>query len=255
MGRFSKIQWCHHSFNGWWGCSRVSPACTFCYAEAFAKRTGHGVWGKESPRRFFGEKHWNEPRKWNRKAQERGVRERVFSASMADVFEERSDLDESRLRLWNLIEETPNLDWLLLTKRPWNISSMVPRSWMSRPAPNVWYGTTTENQEWADKRIPPLFEVPAVVRFISAEPLLGRVNFHLNWPGLSWVIAGCESGPKARPTEWEWFRSLRDQCAVTGSTAFFLKQAKVNGKVVGTPELDGETWTQIPKVLQSALQQ
>ena len=164
---------------------------------------------------------------------------------MADVFEERKDLDEPRERLWKLIEQTSNLDWLLLTKRPWAITNMVPKNWLDNPRSNVWYGTTAENQEWADKRIPFLLNVPASVRFISAEPLLGPIDISSHWPNLSWVIAGCESGRKARPTEVDWFRSLRDQCTKEG-ISFFLKQAMVEKKLVGTPELDGKTWTEIP---------
>ncbi|HEY2512934.1 MAG TPA: DUF5131 family protein, partial [Polyangiaceae bacterium] len=114
----SKIQWTDHTFNPWWGCQRVSPGCEHCYAEAFAKRTGHGVWGPTAQRRFFGEAHWKEPLKWNEAAKRSGQRARVFCASMADVFEDRWELEPHRARLAGLIRVTPHLDWLLLTKRP-----------------------------------------------------------------------------------------------------------------------------------------
>ena len=95
----SAIEWCRHTFNPWWGCTRVSPACEHCYAEVFAKRLGLGVWGVQAYRRFFGDAHWNEPVRWNRKAATAGIRERVFSGSMCDVFEDRPDLEPHRRRL------------------------------------------------------------------------------------------------------------------------------------------------------------
>ncbi|XXX79249.1 DUF5131 family protein [Sorangium sp. So ce134] len=177
MGSDSKIQWTHHTYNPWWGCEKVSPACKHCYAEAFAKRTGHAVWGGDaSPRRFFGDKHWEEPIKWNRAAEKAGERHRVFCASMADVFEARDDLDPHRARLWELIETTPALDWLLLTKRPEEIMRRIPERWRDGLPVNVWVGTTVENQEMAEQRIPHLLRVPARVRFLSCEPLLEALN-------------------------------------------------------------------------------
>ncbi len=122
MAKNSQIEWTHHTFNPWWGCTKVSSACDNCYAELWAKRMGHQLWGTAAPRRFFGDKHWQEPLMWNEEAGLASRRERVFCASMADVFE-RSDLDAQRARLWQLIQSTPNLDWLLLTKRPQNVSS------------------------------------------------------------------------------------------------------------------------------------
>jgi protein gp37 len=126
MGKNSSIEWTDHTFNPWWGCTKVSPGCEHCYAEAWAKRVGANVWGSKSERRFFTEKHWSEPLKWNADAESEKTRKRVFCASMADVFEARIDLNPWRLKLWNLIEITPWLDWLLLTKRPQNIAERVP---------------------------------------------------------------------------------------------------------------------------------
>src|SRR5947208_2303347 len=120
MGRYSSIEWTHHTFNPWWGCQKVSAACDNCYAEIWAKRTGQDLWGSTAERRLFGEKHWSEPIRWHQEASLAGRRERVFCASMADVFERRADLNEERRRLWKVIERTPSLDWLLLTKRPQN---------------------------------------------------------------------------------------------------------------------------------------
>jgi len=230
MGQDSKIEWTHHTFNPWWGCVKVSDGCKHCYADTFSKRYGHDIWGVDKPRRFFGDKHWNEPVKWNREAEKAGERRRVFCASMADVFEGREDCAPHRWRLFNLIETTPNLDWLLLTKRPENILNLLPTNWLIDPRPNVWLGTTVENQEQAGRRIPELLEAPAVVRFLSCEPLLGPVNLHEvtrnpfgGIPGIDWVIAGGESGHHARPMAEAWARDLRDQCNNAG-IAFFMKQ-------------------------------
>src|ERR1043166_782056 len=126
MGANSAIEWTDHTFNPWWGCVKVSPACDFCYAEVWGRRLGKGVGGKDAPRRFFADAHWNEPLRWNRAAAKVGIRRRVFCASMADVFEQRDDLNPQRERLWKLIDSTPNLDWLLLTKRPHNVMTLVP---------------------------------------------------------------------------------------------------------------------------------
>lgn len=220
VGKKTGIAWCDGTFNPWWGCVKVSPACTNCYAATFDKRVGGEHWGPDSERRTFGDKHWNEPLKWNAAAEREGIRKRVFCASMADVFEGRPDLDEHRARLWQLIDETPNIDWLLLTKRPENIAKMI--AW-DVPKPNVWLGTTVENQKYANERIPHLVAVPAVVHFLSCEPQLGHIEVPA---GIEWVISGCESGPKSRTSETAWYRTLRDSSAKRGA-AFFLKQARL----------------------------
>lgn len=261
MAENSKISWTDHTFNPWVGCTKVSPACDGCYAESWAKRTGQAhLWAGQ--RRRTTEANWREPLKWNRKTAMLGVRHRVFCASLADVFDNQVP-EEWRADLWALIADTPSLDWLLLTKRPQNISKMLPGSHveqlLGRDAPwgdgwpNVWLGTTVENQEEADRRVHPLLAVPAVVRFLSCEPLLGPVELKRkirhpdgsfessdylrgNWQHsdgdhyrhgaserIHWVIVGGESGPHARPSQPTWFRSLRDQCAAAG-VAFHFKQ-------------------------------
>ncbi|MEM9236784.1 MAG: phage Gp37/Gp68 family protein [Verrucomicrobiota bacterium] len=221
MSENSKIEWTDHTFNPWWGCVKVSPGCANCYAETFSKRTGNKVWGADAPRRFFGDKHWNEPRKWNEQAKAADVRHRVFCASMADVYEDREDLERERSRLFHLINETPHLDWLLLTKRPENVVPLTPTPGGYLPK-NVWLGTTVEDQQRAHQRIPKLLETPASVRFLSCEPLLELVNLP-TLSGIDWVIAGGESGPKCRLFDSDWARELRDECRRTG-TAFFMKQ-------------------------------
>ncbi|MDB5863295.1 MAG: phage Gp37/Gp68 family protein [Betaproteobacteria bacterium] len=218
MGKNSKIEWTHHTFNPWWGCIKVSPACKHCYAEMWARRVGMQLWGAGSDRRFFSDAHWLQPTRWNREAQQAGERRRVFCASMADVFENRRDLDAARARLWPIIEATPNLDWLLLTKRPQHIARLAP--WRNEWPRNVWLGTTAETQRWANERIPRLLEQRAAIHFASCEPLLGSLDL-TPWLGapaaentrLNWVIAGGESGSaKARPMNPEWVTDLRDQC-------------------------------------------
>src|SRR5690606_3921590 len=170
MTEFSKIEWCDHTFNPWWGCVRVSPACRFCYADTQARRYGHQVWRKRGPRRLLSDANWAKPLKWNRDAEKSGVPAKVFCASIADVFEDHPDVAEPRKRLWNLIEATPWLRWLLLTKRPENIAAMAP--WGAEWPPHVWVGTSVENQRFAEERIPILLRVPAAVLFLSCEPLL-----------------------------------------------------------------------------------
>lgn len=269
MGKDTGIEWCHHTFNPWWGCVKVSPACKHCYAETFAKRVGQKVWGEQAPRRFFAAAHWAEPLKWNAAADKVGERQRVFCASMADVFEDRRDLDGERRRLWDLIAQTPSLDWLLLTKRPENIRVMVPRFWLEQPLRNVWYGATAENQDELDRRTRHLIAVPAAVRFLSCEPLLEQIDFRQDWErGLdgtpwegaceratyaelvNWVIVGSESGPGARPMDIAWARSVVDQCRAAGTAVFVKQIANERDRKGGNPEFwpPGEWPRQFPEV-------
>jgi protein gp37 len=250
MGETTAIEWCDHTFNPWWGCAHVSPGCVNCYAETLSKRWGNDVWGKGGSRRFFGDTHWNEPLKWNRKAEAEGVRRRVFCGSMMDVFEDRPDLISPRARLFQTISQTPHLDWLLLTKRPENSARLTPLLWAMAGWPkNIWLGTSVEDQKRADERIPKLLEIPAIIRFLSCEPLLGPVDLEpwLSQPvrTLDWVIVGGESGPKARPMDPEWARSLRDEC-VCPEVAFFFKQWGGPTPKSGGRKLDGRTWDQWP---------
>ncbi len=259
MAENSAIEWTDHTFNPWWGCAKVSPACDRCYAEAWAKRTGHGVWGPRAPRRLFGDDHWRRPLRWNRDAARSGRRARVFCASMADVFEWRADLRGPRRRLWALVEATPNLDWLLLTKRPHLARRLAP--WGTDWPDHVWLGATVENQRFAGKRIPFLLDTPSRYRFLSCEPLLGPIDLAEWIDGLDWVIAGGESGAGARPAHPDWIRGLRDQCAAAGA-AFHFKQwgawrpvrgadEKVSfvrmGKKTAGRDLDGRTWDELPR--------
>ncbi len=234
-----------YSFNPWWGCLKVSEECQNCYALDIAHHYGHRVWGPaaNTPRRLFGEKHWQEPLAWNRQAEKQGHRRSVFCASMADVFEEHPQLDGERLRLWDLIAKTPWLNWLLLTKRPERVLKMAP--WSSPWPDNVWVGTSVGLQKRAEERLPFLLEIPAVVRFLSCEPLLGPLNLSAWISQLQWVISGGESGSQARPMDLAWPRSLRDQCQ-QANVPYFFKQVVGRYHGSGGRLLDGRTWDQIP---------
>lgn len=299
MAENSRIEWTNHTFNPWMGCTKVSPACAHCYAERdFDHRYQKVKWGPNGTRVLTSDANWRKPLQWNQEAADCEVSPRVFCASLADVFEDwqgpihnssgrelwidgrgpfvrgenyKGDgrlltMSDVRSRLFDLIDATPNLDWLLLTKRPENIRKMWPSADMFDSDsehkaywPNVWLGTSVENQEYADQRIPELLKCRDLspVLFLSCEPLLGPVDLTID--GLScslcrecinqspdretnvvecqkcdstgigknvlidWVIAGGESGPDARPSHPDWFRSLRDQCSAE-SMAFHFKQ-------------------------------
>lgn len=226
MGASTKIQWCDHTFNAWWGCVEDGPECDNCYARSFAKRTGHDVWGLGG-RRFFGESHWREPLKWDAAAELAGIRRRVFCGSMMDVAEWRSDpvgeqMNEERAKLWVLIKRTPWLDWLLLTKRPQNLHRVLPEPWLDMMPGNVWLGTTAGNRDGWEKRVKYLRKLHPVVRFVSVEPQLEDLG-DVDLDGIQWLIQGGESGGGARPFNLYWARSLRDRCRERG-VAYFLKQ-------------------------------
>lgn len=228
MTENSKIEWTDHTFNPWVGCTKISPGCDHCYAESWAKRAGTpGLWNGE--RRRTSVDNWKQPLKWNAKAGAAGVRARVFCASLADVFDNLVS-NHWRWDLFALIRKTPNLDWLLLTKRIGNARVMLNSaaaaalddipgtpSWDRSPWPNVWIGATVVNQDEADRDIAKLLDVPAQVRFLSCEPLLGEIDFAGRWIDLvdprvhenileriDWVIVGGESGGGARGMDLGW---------------------------------------------------
>ena len=259
MAENSKILWTHHTINFWWGCAKVSDACTHCYAEGQdahyypeggvnPSRLGPAKpshWGPNAPRLLRVGPAIREAMRYQRQAEKEGIRYRAFTNSMADFFEDRRDLDEARLQALEAIRRTPNLDWLLLTKRPERVIALLNRvrdaieleggsgnqalriwidGWLEgKPPANVWLGTTCENQEWTDRRLADLLKVSAAVRFLSVEPMLGEVHLKGDLAGLHWVIAGGESGAQARPMQAGWARALRDQCAAAG-IPFIFKQ-------------------------------
>ena len=266
MGENSAIEWCHHTFNPWEGCQKVGPGCDNCYAEARDVRfTGGMHWGPGAPRRRTSAANWAKPLRWNREAAASGTRPRVFCASLADVFDNVVD-PAWRDDLWRLIEATPNLDWMLLTKRPGNIGNMLPVPFdFERLYQNVWLGCTITSREEMLRDAPKLASIPAAVRFWSVEPLLGDIGEVPRDLMPDLVIVGGESGPHARPMHPDWARSLRDQCVAAG-VAFHFKQwgeyawaeqiegipstltAYRVGKKVAGRLLDGRTWDQMPGV-------
>lgn len=261
MGERTGISWCHHTFNAWEGCQRVSPACENCYAEALNSWLRKGEnWGPGSPRRFFGDAHWAQLRRWHKAAVAAGERRRVFVNSISDIGEDRPDLHAPRARLWTEIENTPGLDYLLLTKRIENLRSCLPWGPGEEPWPNVWIGVTAENQEWADDRIPELQRTRAAVRFVSYEPALGPIDwapFLSTQPNIHWIIFGDESGRHRRDAELDWARATRDACAEHGVSFHFkqwcgepvdgIKGERTRGKV-HLPVLDGRRHAEFPAV-------
>jgi protein gp37 len=191
MAKESKIEWTHATFNPWRGCVKVSPGCANCYAEGWAKRTGKKIWGADAAREMASESYWKQPERWNADAAKMGQPFRVFCSSLADVCEDRPDLLEPRARLMRLIEATPNLTWLLLSKRPHNFNRLFGVRWGYTWPQNVWAMTTAEDQERADERIPHLLNVWATVRGISCEPALGPVDFSKYLAPGRWGCSGC----------------------------------------------------------------
>jgi protein gp37 len=258
----SKIQWCDHTFNPWIGCSKVSPGCLHCYAETLMDtRYGRVRWGAGNPRIRTAASTWRNPISWNRKAEmveemwneglcgdtEKPRRPRVFCASLADWLDPQVPA-EWLADLLELINKTPFLDWLLLTKRPQNWEDRLAEAseflhpegniascWLSGQSnpelipENVWIGATVEDQRRAEERIPQVLGIPARVHFLSCEPLLQFLCIdhwlpqRIGGGKIDWVICGGESGPGARPMELEWAQSLRDQCRYL-SVPFLFKQ-------------------------------
>lgn len=319
MGENTKIEWAHHTFNPWMGCTKVSAGCKNCYAEQQMDKHYKKVqWGPSGKRLRTSKENWRKPIQWNKRAKESGIRYRVFCASLADVFEDKPDqpeMDDWRADLMRLISATPNLDWLLLTKRPENVVAKINKAiklissddnaadlmvamewlgWVKHGAtyalPNVWIGTSVEDQEQADRRIPELLKIPAKVRFLSMEPLLSPVNlgFFGTVPNdisvsyrhvremIHWVIVGGESGTNARPMHPDWVRSIRDQCVDAGTPFLFKQWGEFAPRTVNPPVmtesgmefpdkeiitrfgkhntgrlLDGIEWNQFPEAVKS----
>lgn len=281
MGENSNIEWCHHTYNPWIGCTKISPACDHCYAAEWDKRYHGGEhWGAGVERHRTSPQTRNAPYRWARQARETGERPRVFCASLADVFDHEVPR-EWRTELFRVILDTPEIDWLILTKRIGNAYNMSQRAlWangfhpdMNHSLPdNVWLGITVVTQTEADRDIPKLLDVPAAVRWLSMEPLLESVDLQraLPWEefplgddgtvvgkrwirsAIDWAVVGGESGPGARPMHPDWARSLRDQCAAAG-VPFLFKQwgewlpgdhchAEHN-------DLEYETWLNAPQTI------
>ena len=237
----SKIGWTHHTFNPWWGCNKVSEACRHCYIGPVMKRSGNEPF--HGPMRT-GEATWKKPFKWDRTALENETRYRVFTCSMSDFFHEGAD--DWRDEAWQVIKSCQNLDWLILTKRPEHVSDNLPRDWCGG-YPNVWLGVTVESQQYVE-RIDSILSIPAAIRFVSAEPLLGPIEFGAErLRDLDLVITGCENAGKAirRPMNPDWVRSIRDQCDSSG-VKLFHKQYYVGNKLAYDGLVDGVKRLDIP---------
>lgn len=251
MGENSKIEWTDHTFNGWIGCTKVSPGCLNCYAETLMdKRYNRVNWGRGKPRLMTSDANWRKPLLWNREAQKLGVMQSVFCSSLADVFDQEVP-DEWRSQLFALMSLTINLRWLVLTKRPKSAEK-----WMDYflPQKNIFLGISAENQERLDERMEIVHKL-GVDAFVSAEPLLGALKI-AKWEGrISWVIVGGESGSAARPINSEWVNEIRDDCAEYGLPFFFKQWGEFApgplgmervGKHQAGRELGGREWSQTP---------
>lgn len=223
MAERSKISWTDATWNPWIGCTRISLACDNCYAADWAKRYGkNDLWNGQVQRTSVG--NWGLPRRLERLAAKEGRRIRCFVASLSDFFDNRAD-PSWREDAWIQMRAAPSVDFQVLTKRAQNIAKMLPPDWGLEGYSNVWLGTTAEDEAHYQQRWRHISAVPAALRFLSYEPALGPIgDLRLQDAGApGWVIAGGESGPKARPSHPDWFRSLRDQCASAG-VPFHFKQ-------------------------------
>lgn len=265
MAENSAISWTDHTFNPWWGCTKVSPGCDHCYAESFDRRVGGSHWGSGAPRRLV--KDWTKPRKWNREAERTGVLPWVFCASMADVFDNEVPL-EWRGRLWDLVRETPALRWIFVTKRIGNAVKMLPADWPDAFG-HCGLVSTIVNQAEADRDIPKLLATPAAWRGLSMEPLLGPVVLDAEYLGvllgkypfpklerlhrttvldmLDWVIVGGESGAGFRPIAEGWALDLMRQCAEAGVSFHFKQWSGRKPKELGRM-LDGREHNGMPPI-------
>jgi protein gp37 len=246
MGKDTDIGWTGHTQNFWQGCHKVSPGCKYCYMFRDKIRYGKdpNIVVRSKDATFYAPLKWKEP----------------ALVSWSDFFIEEAD--PWRADAWDVIRRTPHLTYQVLTKRPERVLDHLPADWGEYGWDNVWLGVSVESQKYAEIRIPQLIEIPARIKFLSCEPLLGPLDLTdlvyehpgPSWSGpnklVDWIITGGESGPKdkIRPAELEWFRSIRDQCQEAGIN-FFHKQHGGSTKLAGVwggRELDGRTWEDIP---------
>jgi protein gp37 len=287
MAEKSIIEWTRSTFNPWIGCTKVSPGCDGCYAAVSTPARAMKIeWGAGKPRHRTSPSTWSQVRRWNAKAAATGDFWPVFTASLADVFDNEVP-DEWRADFWTQVRECPHLTFQIVTKRIGNVARMLPPDWGNAGYPNVWLLITVVNQEEADRDIPKLLRVPARIHGLSMEPLLGPVDLRMNAADvdadepdtanrqsrIDWVISGGESGAEARAPHPDWVRSLRDQCAAAGAAFFFKRWGEWRpagaaeasapvarqahafvdgvvslkiGKKTSGRELDGRTWDQLP---------
>lgn len=224
------------TFNAWMGCTKVAAECALCYANTRTDQLGRNLWGKNARRQIMKENNWKRLDRMERLAIRLGHSVKVFCHSMSDAFEilceghpDAEAMEAARERLFAEIERHPHLNFILCTKRPFNVMRLVPERWRAALPSNVWVLATTGTQGSADRLIPELLKIPAAVLGLSVEPMLTPVvlpQAFLDLGQRGWVIAGGESGnavQPVRPTHPDWFRALRDQCDSAG-VPFFFKQ-------------------------------
>lgn len=254
MSETTKIQWADATFNPWIGCTKVSAGCKNCYAENTTRARvlrgqGHETWGKGSQRSRTSAATWKGPLRWESECGiHPGYPHKVFP-SLCDWLDDEVPI-EWLADFLNLIHQTPSLSWLLLTKRPENFFSRIDEAINTMPndpfvcdwsdpdeqhlmPENVWIGTSVENQEMADKRIPELLKIPATIRFLSCEPLLGPIDLRYSAfngsdtissiAGIHWVIVGGESGSQARRCDLGWIQDIKRHCQIA-NVPVFVKQ-------------------------------
>lgn len=248
MAENTKIEWCDHTVNLWWGCTKVHKGCDNCYAEALSHRFGDNIWGNDNPRKEI-KSAFKDLDKYQRKAEKDGVNRTVFVGSMMDIFEKpmplidhkgnpnkSSNTGNLRFHLLYRIDrgDYPNLIFLFLTKRPSNINKYIFESWKKDGAPkNVWFGTSPVDQKTFDTLVPQLLKIKGN-RFLSIEPQLGPIDnlspiFDDNdlLTDIQWVIQGGESGPNRRPFDLKWARCMRTWCLIDHIPYFFKQIDKV----------------------------
>lgn len=244
MAENSKIEWTHHTGNLWWGCAKVHAGCDNCYAETLSKRTGSDIWGSDKARKAT-KSVWSDFLKWQAMAADAGEVHRVFVGSMMDIFEkpmpvinwqglpiiqDGNQITTENLRakfFFEIVPNCPNLQFLLLTKRPSNINKMIPNSWLAGAPENVMFGTSVSDQDTFKTLAPQLKKVNGY-RFLSIEPQLAPIFLYKeDLKGIDWVIQGGESGAKRRHFSTDWAYSMRDDCMAYGVPYFFKQIDKV----------------------------
>jgi len=238
MAATTKISWCDATFNPWVGCSRVSPGCQNCYAENLMDKRYHKVkWGPGQPRQLT--KTWKDPIKWNKQAEDEGVRKKVFCASLADWLDPEVP-EHWLIDLMGLIQMCPHLDWLMLTKRP-ERAFEGPTKWFTGLClPNVWFGVSVESRKYYDLRVEQMRSIPAAVHWVSYEPALGALSDLCDNPTGAffpdWLVIGGESSQEmpARPFEISWAVRVINLCRKY-TISPFMKQVGSNATYRGEP--------------------
>lgn len=226
----TNIQWTDKSWNPVTGCDKISPGCTHCYAKEVTKRFGFKAFPNGFDLTLYPDR-LSQPFKWRKGS-------RIFVNSMSDLFHDEVPLEFIK-QVFDVMGQTPRHTYQILTKRHERLVELAPYlAWY----PNIWMGVSVELQPYSH-RIDGLRQVPAAIRFLSCEPLLGPLD--LNLDGIHWVIAGGESGHGYRPCKSEWIGSIRDQCLSQNVPFFFKQWGGITPKAKGNI-LDGKIWAEFP---------